>query len=944
MATAADFSALKIPELKAKCKELAVAVGGTKPVLVARICAKLGIEPPPTVEDKSEKKASKKKNDKAEGEEGGVKKKAKMGNETPNIPSMNSERALVLDAPLYRPGVAFAIAYTPGVVVGRTPAPTFAEVRTVSPPSVPSALTLPATTSLDTLATSTAPEPLPPVISDVITPERPPAAAAPPTSSSTSKKRKTPPADPNAPKKPRKKKDVLVTATDRNPTVQAVRDGVMAPPFSTPGGTSAATSTPTPVSVAVTPVTKKVAKPRKKKDILAPILSPASVTVRSSPVTPAAGKSFAPTTQPPVRNTKPTSTSTFDFPVQASPNRPPKAVFLPATATATATTHPPSNVTQIEASDVRKKPVRKDPVEKVPVTVKLGGKPSFKPLVAKVPPKASEEGGILAPVGDARWNEEAPAPVFAPAEVVRSRKIVIGEKVKRAKIQLAINFKPQPVSPSVPEPELIDDTLPTLTYTTLDSAIPPPSLNPYKPPSLRTRKFVTKLSTILAFAAYYGTDKPWEVLMPATCASKDWAHAAANAWGKVCEMEFGGDRLEGYFGRCGEESRGGYMRLYYEHRAREIRDKVRVVKAGWVERLFEVLGAKRGQYGVRFRGVSLRLLDEKEGIFNAWDVAIRFWIARFALKAGSAGCGKWTSPAAFLRDVEETRVESCVPVGSGSEEIWRVEVGSGDVYFVLGETGEAVGWAPPETPETEDKGQRRGGMARKKTLGGSSTPLSVGRKRRTSTGGGGGGGEQLSWKELRGDWKGRIADLLGHGATGGGKGKKRLMDRVFYYGDSVNYPRGIHTSFKAGEQERSLQLKLKQTQLAERFVLGHVIPNSISGSAIYPVSLPTKSSTPVFKIALDLELKYGVESVRVGSAGEVAFYNKRMSSGVGFVRCCGGGWFVLAETGQEIGNEEEGIVEFWQMCLGVDGWGASVGEGERQRRVRAGWFLSEGGD
>ncbi|ODQ55804.1 hypothetical protein SAICODRAFT_16843 [Saitoella complicata NRRL Y-17804] len=932
MSTAAELSALKIPDLKAKCKELGLAVGGTKPVLVARICAKLGIEPSPPTEDGGEKKPTKKKNDKVGGEDGGVKKKAKKGHEGPTILTTGSEGVVVPETPLHGAVVAFPMAFTPDVVVDRSPASVSTEVPTESPTSLSPAHTLPTIASLDTLATSTNAEPFPPVISPVITgtPERTPAAAP------TSKKRKAPPADPNAPKKPLKKKNDLITTATA--TVRTVGDCVMAPPSSTPQGISATTSG----SVVGPVTTKKAAKLRKKKDVLAPTLSPVSAIVGSLPATPAAGKSFPAASQPALPNTKPTSTSMFDVPVQTSPNPPPKADFVPATATTTAVPRPClSNVTQIEASDVRKKPVRKDPVAKVPVTVKLGGKPSFKPLVAKVLPKASEEGGVLAPVGGARLNEEAPAPVVALAKAVSSRRVVVGEKVKRAKIQLAINFKPQPASPSAPEPSVIEDALPTLIYTTLDSAIPPPSLNPYKPPSLRTRKFVTKLSTILALAAYHGTDKPWEILISVTCASKDWAHAAANAWGKVCEMEFGGDRLEGYFGRCGEESRGMYMRGYYAHRAREIWEKVTVVKAGWVERLFEALGARPGRYGVRFRGVCLRLLDEEEGIPRAWDVAMRFWIARFALKAGSAGCGKWTSPAAFLRDVEETRVESCVSVGSGSEEIWRVEVGSGEVYFVLGETGEAVGWAPPETPETEDKGQKKGGTARKKTLRRSSTALSARRKRRTSTAGGcGGGGEQLSWKELRGDWKGRIADLLGYGVTGGGEGKT-LMDRIFYYGDSVTYPRGIHTSVKTGEGEGSLLWKRRQ--LAERFILGHVIPNSISGSAIFPVSLPTKSSTPVFKIALDLELKYGVESVRVGSAGESAFYNQRMSPNVGFVRCCGDGWFVLAETGQEIGNEEEGIVEFWQMCLGVDGWGASVGEGERRRRAGAGWFLGERG-
>ncbi|KAL7274000.1 hypothetical protein RUND412_003116 [Rhizina undulata] len=445
------------------------------------------------------------------------------------------------------------------------------------------------------------------------------------------------------------------------------------------------------------------------------------------------------------------------------------------------------------------------------------------------------------------------------------------------------------------------------------------------PPRISMRRKTEKISKVLGLVAFCGTFRhadssgaPGNFLKLTSALSRDYRYASTLAFTYLVKLEFPGARTERWLSSKRIDEKVADLRAWYWHRVSCRRGIIERVKDWWAERVWRFLALAEApesrpgnarEYGLWFDGINKDLLAEQE-CEGSFEIAIRFWIQRFTLWTNGGGSEN------LLQEFKKERVEVVEPVGGreGNREVWRIETKSRATFFIIGKTGEVIGWNS-ECPESRkfswlkrlatrrfiqrgETGTRSRGTTVNRRLEGFDRNA-TGNLLSTAA-------PNVSWNDLRGDWERYVSSILANNPGS----PKPLMECIYYPGPQT-FPHGIHESITLPHHRA----------LAERWILTHVEAGGVSGK---PVLENPRSNGKVF---LDLESKFTVESVRC----EGEKWNRMegvLAKGVGFVQTPEMGWFVLEETGQEIGTEDYGIQGMWATVLGVDENGRALKEWE----------------
>lgn len=279
--------------------------------------------------------------------------------------------------------------------------------------------------------------------------------------------------------------------------------------------------------------------------------------------------------------------------------------------------------------------------------------------------------------------------------------------------------------------------------------------------------------------------------------------------------------------------------------------------------------------------------------FDAAGMAARFWVARFYDVvcgngwefAAEMGQGRQAGVLAGLQDIAS--VES---VGGG---IWKVNVRErvGQTkerdnsemmgLFVVGCTGEVIGWDEAAT----SGGKELRGDGRLKT----------------------GSNGQETWHLLRSDWRDHIAHHLSTTLSDTVSDVLHLIALIHPAPNpsfDVTHPHLIH---------KSLYADPARLTLAARFVLRNlVMADCFSGSV----------PTTVRSLRLDVPVTQCLYIESVVMPGEIVRSDRgKLASEIGYVQTTESGHYVLAETGQVIGWEQEGVIPIWRGILGCEEFG-----------------------
>ncbi|CCJ28752.1 unnamed protein product [Pneumocystis jirovecii] len=350
-----------------------------------------------------------------------------------------------------------------------------------------------------------------------------------------------------------------------------------------------------------------------------------------------------------------------------------------------------------------------------------------------------------------------------------------------------------------------------------------------------------------------------------TLVSKLWNFSVKFAWHQLILLEFPGKRTETWISSVDPTIHN--LRLWYIHRQKEKQRVLKVFKQGWIERLFRIYGQTfscnypTSQRELWFFGICYNLLSDPDQK-GQWEVSVRFWMSRFVLRMMSGE--SWKSWPFFFDEVYRDMIVIAKRIGNS--DIWRIESSNNKVWYISGQSGEAIGWDSSPC---------------------SSNMINI---------------ENITWKDLRLDWKTYISKIINSNLP------TDLFNNVFYHGDTSLYPRGIHKNIKDP----------LRFSLAKRFVLSHVIEYSISG--LYESRPFSFSLNP--NLLLDLEQKYSVESVCL--SGEIAVYNQILCPGLSYIQTTEIGLFVLDEIGLEVGDDICGVRDIWALILGCNTWGSAL--------------------
>lgn len=428
-----------------------------------------------------------------------------------------------------------------------------------------------------------------------------------------------------------------------------------------------------------------------------------------------------------------------------------------------------------------------------------------------------------------------------------------------------------------------------------------------RPPRYALRQQVERIARVLALAAFYGFTLhaySWghgNFLKRFTGLSRNYRYASTLAFTYLTRIEFPGERTESWFKVKRIDEKVADVRLWYWHRVTERARAIEQLRTSWMERVwrFLMLASAPGtsspptdigpdKFGLWFGGVSQHLLADPD-LKGQFETAIRFWIRRFYVWITRSGGGY----PQLLGNLQEEMVQEVRPLNEKtSQDLWRLKTRCGSVHFIIGITGEVIGWV--EADGTVGSGlalvrnQRANrtnkiSQARTTTRTINSTipagPPETNKNNRTNVGN--------TWQDLRGDWREHASVLLSPSAPSkqttslpGG-----LLECV-YRPDSKTVSHGIHESVKLPHHRL----------LAERWILAHVEPGGVSGKPVLDVLHGQTRRKE--KIVLDLQAKLTVESVRC--SGEKWSSNTKgvLAQGLAFVQTPGMGWFVLEETGQ----------------------------------------------
>lgn len=431
----------------------------------------------------------------------------------------------------------------------------------------------------------------------------------------------------------------------------------------------------------------------------------------------------------------------------------------------------------------------------------------------------------------------------------------------------------------------------------------------HSPPRYSHRRQVERIARVLALTAFYGftphTSSSWipgNFLRCFTGLSRNYRYASTLAFTHLVQIEFPGKRTKRWFKVNRIDEKVADTRPWYWYRVSRRARAIEKFRTSWMERVWRLLTLTAvpiafssltyvgpDRFGLWFGGVSKNLLADPD-LEGQFETAIRFWIRRFYVWVTMRGGGY----PQLLGDLREEMVREIQPLdGRNNREFWRLETRCGGVYFIVGMTGEVVGWA-------EAHGAVGNGLVLAQQMRAENRTSTMARTRITAkitdisfsmgfsqANGKSRGNVGNTWQDLRRDWREHTSALLSPPSPPKGTESlpKGLLEYV-YRPDSKSVSHGIHESVKLPHHRL----------LAERWILAQVEPGGISGKPVLNVVNGHARSKE--KVVLDLQAKLTVESVRCSGEKWSSSMKGVLAQGVGFVQTPGIGWFVLEETGQ----------------------------------------------
>lgn len=427
------------------------------------------------------------------------------------------------------------------------------------------------------------------------------------------------------------------------------------------------------------------------------------------------------------------------------------------------------------------------------------------------------------------------------------------------------------------------------------------------PPRYSFRRQVEKIASVLALTAFYGftmhaySSGHGDFLKRFTGLSRNYRYASTLAFTHLTRIEFPGKRTESWFKAKRIDEKVADVRLWYWHRATERARAIKQLQTSWMERVwrFLMLASAPGtpspptdigpdKFGLWFGGVSQHLLADPD-LKGQFETAIRFWIRRFYVWVTRSGGGY----PQLLGDLQEEMVQEVQPLDEKtSQDLWRLRTRCGSVHFIVGMTGEVVGWVEADGSVGSGLASVRNRRAKRiNTISRARTTARIingtilagspeaNKNNRANVGN--------TWQDLRGDWREHASILLSPSSPSKRTESlpKGLLERV-YRPDSKTVSHGIHESVTLPHHRL----------LAERWILAHVEPGGVSGKPVLDALYGQTRRKE--KIVLDLQAKLTVESVRCSGEKWSSNTEGVLAQGLAFVQTPGMGWFVLEETGQ----------------------------------------------
>lgn len=416
------------------------------------------------------------------------------------------------------------------------------------------------------------------------------------------------------------------------------------------------------------------------------------------------------------------------------------------------------------------------------------------------------------------------------------------------------------------------------------------------PPRYSLRRQVEIVARVLALTAFYGftphanSSVHGHFLSHFVGLSRNYRYASTLAFTYLTKIEFPGKRTERWFKAKRIDEKVADVRPWYWHRVTERAKVIEQLRTSWMERVWRFLtlasapgtsnpptGIGPARFRLWFGGVSQHLLADPD-LEGQFETAIRFWIRRFYVWVTKSGGGY---PQLF-GDLQEEMVQEIQPLDENiSQDLWRLVTRCGGVHFIVGMTGEVIGWVEADGTLVSGPGSVRQRRAKTSinTMPRTTGPPEANRKNQANIGN--------TWQDLRRDWREHASAFLSPPLSSKGTESlpKGLLEYV-YRPDSKLVSHGIHESVKLPHHRL----------LAERWVLAHVEPGGISGKPVLEVL--HRQTHRKEKIVLDLQAKLTVESVRCSGEKWCSSMKGVLAQGLAFVQTPGMGWFVLEETGQ----------------------------------------------
>ncbi|KAK9454390.1 hypothetical protein V1511DRAFT_501879 [Dipodascopsis uninucleata] len=397
---------------------------------------------------------------------------------------------------------------------------------------------------------------------------------------------------------------------------------------------------------------------------------------------------------------------------------------------------------------------------------------------------------------------------------------------------------------------------------------------------------IRKYARVLALVCSDSPEYCIEILNKCSVLNRLFFFSSTMAWYYLSELNFFGPVFSVF--SCHHDPLRVNFRSYYLHRTAERNNLLLTLKSHWLNRLYEKAGMPRGKFGLYFNGIDItRVLCETE----AWNVALACWIRLFAKRIKKDFFKQ--KPSEWKSLIADSKMSTIIDVQREAGEIWVVLFSDGFALYVVSSTGMVIGVRY---------------LNRKRILF-SSFDTQYNSKY-----------EFGSVKDVRflnptvqADWMSyifvnrssqQVEDMRV------GKPFPRYKDLLCYVYpinkelESKQYIRGIPAKYYKSENHNLLVL-------CKRFILSHTTSHRISPHRRHEGTAYDLSSDFVIREAFLPRQK-----VRIGRRVIT------LDDNIAFIKTNLCGWFVIPETGQEIGQDDAmGIPEFWTNFLNANKWG-----------------------